>query len=74
MLMRLRETDGWNRRFNKLPVIFAKLSLRVTGADEAEKADTLRYLESVVCEQTQLLRKLALFDIWNQCFMSKPNF
>ncbi|KAM1002935.1 hypothetical protein ACFX2C_003316 [Malus domestica] len=38
---------------------FRKAKLRVMGADEAEKADTLRYLELVVCEQAQLLRKLA---------------
>ncbi|KAM1793871.1 hypothetical protein ACFX11_034409 [Malus domestica] len=29
--------DIWDRRFDKLPVISAKLSLRVTGADEAEE-------------------------------------
>ncbi|KAM1727238.1 hypothetical protein ACFX12_017906 [Malus domestica] len=29
--------DNWDRRFDKLPVIFAKLSLRVMGADVAEK-------------------------------------
>ncbi|KAM1799092.1 hypothetical protein ACFX12_033091 [Malus domestica] len=29
--------DIWDRRFDKLPVIFAKLSFRVTGAYEAEK-------------------------------------
>ena len=51
--------DIWDWRFDKLPVISAKLSLRVMGADEAETVDTLRYLELVVCEQAQLLRKLA---------------
>ncbi|KAM1075334.1 hypothetical protein ACFX2B_019962 [Malus domestica] len=29
--------DNWDRRFDKLPVIYAKLSLRVMGADMAEK-------------------------------------
>ncbi|KAM2256700.1 hypothetical protein ACFXTI_047023 [Malus domestica] len=29
--------DIWDRRFDKLPMISAKLSLRVTGVDEAEK-------------------------------------
>ncbi|KAM1125387.1 hypothetical protein ACFX2B_040191 [Malus domestica] len=38
---------------------FRKAELRVMGADEAETVDTLRYLELVVCEQAQLLRKLA---------------
>ena len=38
---------------------FRKAELRVMGVDEAEKADTLRYLELVVCEQAQLLRTLA---------------
>ncbi|KAM1404928.1 hypothetical protein ACFX2I_013368 [Malus domestica] len=37
---------------------FRKAELRVMGADEAETVDTLRYLELVVCEQAQLLRKL----------------
>ncbi|KAM1337832.1 hypothetical protein ACFX13_042728 [Malus domestica] len=30
--------DIWDRRFDKLPVISAKLSLRVTGADASGKA------------------------------------
>ena len=60
MLTRLRETDGWNRRFDKLPVIFAKLSLRVTGADEAETADTIRYLESVLRQTARDFRKAEL--------------
>ncbi|KAM1451604.1 hypothetical protein ACFX2I_038692 [Malus domestica] len=30
--------DIWDRRFDKLPVIFAKLSLPVTGADASGKA------------------------------------
>ncbi|KAM2916503.1 hypothetical protein FF1_045405 [Malus domestica] len=30
--------DIWDRRFDKLPVISVKLSLRVTGADASEKA------------------------------------
>ncbi|KAM1574207.1 hypothetical protein TB2_043985 [Malus domestica] len=30
--------DNWDRRFDKLPVIFAKLSLRVTGVDASGKA------------------------------------
>ncbi|KAM2901721.1 hypothetical protein FF1_007677 [Malus domestica] len=38
---------------------FRKAELRVMGADEAETVDALRYLELVVCEQAQLLRKLA---------------
>ncbi|KAM2863670.1 hypothetical protein FF1_022415 [Malus domestica] len=29
--------DNWDRRFDKLPVISAKLSLRVMGADVVEK-------------------------------------
>ncbi|KAM2517656.1 hypothetical protein PS1_032542 [Malus domestica] len=29
--------DNWDRRFDKLPVISAKLSLRVMGVDVAEK-------------------------------------
>ncbi|KAM1355942.1 hypothetical protein ACFX13_030850 [Malus domestica] len=34
-----RKIDGWNRRFDKLPVIFAKLTLHVTDADISGKAD-----------------------------------
>ncbi|KAM2994063.1 hypothetical protein FF2_046078 [Malus domestica] len=30
--------DIWDRRFDKLPVISVKLSLRVTGADASGKA------------------------------------
>ncbi|KAM1145769.1 hypothetical protein ACFX13_038499 [Malus domestica] len=30
--------DIWDQRFDKLPVISAKLSLRVTGADASGKA------------------------------------
>ncbi|KAM2446241.1 hypothetical protein PS1_016737 [Malus domestica] len=30
--------DNWDRRFDKLPVIYAKLSLRVTGAEASGKA------------------------------------
>ncbi|KAM1381378.1 hypothetical protein ACFX2I_022985 [Malus domestica] len=30
--------DIWDRRFDKLPVIFAKLILRVTGANASGKA------------------------------------
>ncbi|KAM1569037.1 hypothetical protein COP2_035234 [Malus domestica] len=33
--------DIWDRRFDKLPVISAKLSLRVTGADAFGKARCL---------------------------------
>ncbi|KAM1975238.1 hypothetical protein ACFX15_040041 [Malus domestica] len=33
--------DIWDRRFDKLPVISAKLSLRVTGADASGKARCL---------------------------------
>ncbi|KAM2860945.1 hypothetical protein COP2_026189 [Malus domestica] len=33
------KTDGWNRRFDKLPVISAKLTLHVTDADTSGKAD-----------------------------------
>ncbi|KAM1807619.1 hypothetical protein ACFX11_030599 [Malus domestica] len=33
--------DIWDRRFDKLPVIFAKLSLRVMGADASGKARCL---------------------------------
>ncbi|KAM1082126.1 hypothetical protein EV2_017041 [Malus domestica] len=33
-----RHFDIWDRRFDKLPVISAKLSLRVTGADTSGKA------------------------------------
>ncbi|KAM2507969.1 hypothetical protein ACFX1W_030225 [Malus domestica] len=34
-----RKIDGWNRRFDKLPVIFAKLTLHVTDANISGKAD-----------------------------------
>ncbi|KAM2690187.1 hypothetical protein EV1_043395 [Malus domestica] len=47
---------------------FRKAELRVMGADEAKKADTLRYLELVVCEQAQLLRKLAPLRFLNGFF------
>ncbi|KAM1539898.1 hypothetical protein ACFX10_004632 [Malus domestica] len=33
-----RLSDIWDRRFDKLPVISAKLSLRVTGANASGKA------------------------------------
>ncbi|KAM1666339.1 hypothetical protein EV2_046632 [Malus domestica] len=33
-----RHFDIWDRRFDKLPVISVKLSLRVTGADTSGKA------------------------------------
>ncbi|KAM1394385.1 hypothetical protein ACFX2F_030433 [Malus domestica] len=33
------KADGWNRRFDKLPVIFAKLTLHVTDVDTSAKAD-----------------------------------
>ncbi|KAM2798303.1 hypothetical protein COP1_003268 [Malus domestica] len=47
---------------------FRKAELRVMGADEAETVDALRYLELLVCEQAQLLRKLALLRSPNGFF------
>ncbi|CAN6711618.1 unnamed protein product [Malus baccata var. baccata] len=44
-------------------MISAKLSLHVTGANEAEKADTLRYLESVVFPPSP-------DNIWRPSFIS----
>ncbi|KAM1219658.1 hypothetical protein ACFX2G_047700 [Malus domestica] len=46
--------DIWDRHFDKLPVISAKLSLRVTSVDKSGKEDW-----PMVSKQAQLLRKLA---------------
>ncbi|KAM1391589.1 hypothetical protein ACFX2I_019289 [Malus domestica] len=54
------ERDRWLESvLRQIARNFRKAELRVMGADEAETVDTLRYLELVVCEQAQLLRKLA---------------
>ena len=52
------ERDRWlESELRQTARDFRKAELRVMGADEAEKAGTLRYLELVVYEQAQLLRK-----------------
>ncbi|KAM1527421.1 hypothetical protein ACFXTI_016585 [Malus domestica] len=53
--------DNWDRRFDKLPVISAKLSLRVMGADVAEKRlAPLRYLGSALRQIARDFRKAEL--------------
>ena len=60
------ERDRWLESvLRQTPRNFRKAELRVMGADEAETVDTLRYLELVVCEQAQLLRKLAPLRFFN---------
>ena len=62
MLTRLRETDGWNRHFDRLPVIFAELSLRVMGDNTSGRIDLAKSgVRLVVSEQAQLLRNERLF-------------
>ncbi|KAM1737037.1 hypothetical protein ACFX15_014738 [Malus domestica] len=53
--------DNWDRRFDKLPVISAKLSLRVMGAYVAEKRlAPLRYLGSALRQIARDFRKAEL--------------
>ena len=69
MLTRLRETDGWNRHFDRLPVIFAELSLRVTGDNTSGRIDLAKSgVRLVVSEQAQLLRNERLFWEKNPAF------
>ncbi|TQE07927.1 hypothetical protein C1H46_006460 [Malus baccata] len=61
VLTRLRETDGWNRRFDRLPVIFAELKLRVTGDNTSGRIDLAK--PGVEKRIRRLRKEPRLFDL-----------